>query len=95
MLTVPIVTNPFAAGPQDRGRPPVHPDCDPHAAAVLPPGRAQGLQRGLPQEPGQVRHRRVMEEQQQQTMINLFLFVPSFHKRAFFRHLPSYILSFL
>ena len=34
-------------------------ECDPHAAAVLPPGRGPGLQRGLPQEPRQVSHHRV------------------------------------
>merc|ERR1712126_153922 len=46
-------------GAQDCGRPPVHPDCEPHAAALLPPGRPPRLQRRLPQKPGQVSYRGV------------------------------------
>lgn len=33
--------------------------CDPAAAALVPRGRAQGLQRRLPAQPCQIRHRRV------------------------------------
>ena len=43
-----------AGGAEECGRAPGHPHRHPHAAALLPPGGQERMQRGLSQEPRQV-----------------------------------------
>ena len=76
-----------------------HPDCDPPSAAVLPHGPGEEQERGLPQEPGKERHRRIMKECDTNAVFFFFLGIHielnALLSVTFLRNTLSNLLAFL